>query len=113
MIQIDLRNNCFGAPCCIKKTCTPFSSGKLSSIDLYGYGTYRFRAVFGKSNTWLHHYKKKDVNSGFLSCIFLESDSKNQLKLSICICNRDHTVAIMTVITKNFMDVKRAELYFD
>merc|ERR1719317_812168 len=107
MIQVDLRNDCFGAQCCLKKTCTPFSSGKLSSINMYWHGSYHFRGIFARSKAWLYHYKRKDVNSGFLSCISLESDSSDELELSICICNRNPMVAILTVRTKKYMDIKR------
>ena len=44
-VQLQFRNDCFGAECCKKKFCTPYTAGRLSSVQLYDYGSFRWRAL--------------------------------------------------------------------
>jgi len=94
-VQLQFRNDCFGAECCKKKFCTPYTAGRLSSVQLYDYGSFRWRAL--ATSTFSTPPKDSRYRDKFLqtrktkilSCFYLESEPANVLKISICISNSD------------------------
>merc|ERR1711879_730217 len=50
-LRLFMRRNCEGEKCCEPKnnTCTPYSTGAISSKHLYGYGKYNFVVQAGQN----------------------------------------------------------------
>ena len=54
-MHLTMKNNCKGIKCCQGDICTEFTTGHVSSVATYAYGTFRFlvHPVISKGNAYI------------------------------------------------------------
>jgi len=78
-LRISLRNDCEEDYCCVSETqCTSYTSGQLTSRNLYGYGTYSFTMKIEKK---LENYRIKSTT--FKSVYCLQSPSSDMFPTTL------------------------------
>jgi len=114
--ELELTSDCDGLHCCTQKkpkVCTPYVTGRITSVSSYGHGSVRFLAVPLRDVSGLTKFMDTlDV----WACFSLENDDQKSLlsiEISICFRSSDPNTAVLSAHLGLYSKTEYAPLDFD
>jgi len=67
--DFNFRNDCTDIGCCVGETCFPYTSGMMTSMETYGYGSFRWLALASQDRSDIRHPDDEVFVQSFFSLI--------------------------------------------